>query len=112
MFEESTFHVFPFQLALVFIVCIYLLTVFIPRLTFTLCFNKLAIIRTSFFHSEHECSRGITPIQVEIASLSFLFFSMNGLISASLLFEWPVYGCAVKSRLSGVDCVAESKLEL
>lgn len=38
---------------------------------------------------------GITSIQAEIASLSFLFCKADGLISASLLFEWTVYGCSV-----------------
>lgn len=86
------FCVLPFQLSHVFIVGIYLLTVFISRLTFTLCFNKLILFPTSFFHSAYECSRCITSIQVEIASLSFLFFIAAGLIPASLLFEWPAHG--------------------
>lgn len=64
---------------------------FLFQLTFTLYPNMLVGLPTSFFHSPYECSRCITSIQVEIASLSFLFFSEDGLISASLLFEWPVY---------------------
>lgn len=42
----------------------------------------------------------ITPIHDEIASLSFLFFSADGLISASLLFEWSVYGCCIVSLVA------------
>jgi hypothetical protein len=94
----------------VFIICIYLLTVFILQLTFTLSYEGCNVFTTSFFHSLYECSRCIIPIEAEMGSLSFLFFSADRLISASLLFEWFVYGY---TRLSGViDCVAESKLEL
>lgn len=43
------FCVSPFQSSHVFIVGIYLLTVFISRLTFTLCFNKLILFRRVSF---------------------------------------------------------------
>lgn len=43
----------------------------------------------------------ITSIQAEIASLSFLFFSAARLISASLLFEWPVVCSLSERRLCG-----------
>lgn len=70
--------------------------------------------RVSFI-SSMSGSRGIIPIQAEMASLSFLFFSADGVNFCIFIILGDgrrgagMYRCSLSGS---VDCVAESKLEL